>query len=66
VPSPFRPVVWPALIKNIHAITPRFYLSLITKAATCISAESSSVIPERTKTILHLNKIEQDIERTFP
>jgi hypothetical protein len=58
--------VWPALIENIHGITPKFYEMLIIKADTYISADTEDVIPERAKIITHLNKIEHDIERTYP
>lgn len=61
VPSLYRPRVWPALVENIHGITPKYYEILIKKAATYISAEPNDVIPERVKIITHLNKIEHDI-----
>lgn len=39
---------------------------LIKKAAIYIEADASDVIPERSKMINHLKKIEHDIERTYP
>lgn len=66
VPSTYRATVWPALIGNTHNITPKYYELLIKKAATYIASETTDVIPERSKIIIQLNKIEHDIERTYP
>lgn len=38
VPSAYRARVWPALIENVHGITPKFYELLIKKAAVYIEA----------------------------
>ncbi len=53
----YRSKVWSALIENIHGITPKYYELLIRKAAVYISADPSTVIPERTKIITQLNRI---------
>lgn len=38
VPSLYRARVWPALLENVHGITPKFYELLIKKAALYIES----------------------------
>lgn len=57
VPSAYRSRVWCHLIDNFHGITPKYYETLLLKAETLLSLNAEEILPDRSRTVTHLNRI---------